>query len=225
MGYVACPQCGNLNRDTDTSCYSCSAELVPPPPPPPEAPPAEAAPDVDDPWAANRDIRVQPLSPKSGGDPNSARFKDLASRYEAKPVPKLNSTPAQGLRAGLPAGLVAGVLMGMYRQQNPDELTRLLVRRMPKLDKKGSTVLGYSIGFDLFLGLLIGGFLGLSNLLCFTPEACVRGAILGAMASAVLIYLAGTSYFGLVLGALNGFVIALLASLIERKLFRTTPKR
>lgn len=221
MGYVACPQCGNLNKDTETKCYNCEAAIEAPPPPPPEAPPAPTSAE-EDPWAANKDLRVQPLSPSSGGDPSKARFKDLASRYEAKPVPKLDSNVMQGIRAGIPAGLIAGVMMGVYRKANPrgDEMTRLLVRKYPKMAKDGSQVLVYSIGFDLFLGVLIGAFLGLSNLLCFIPEASTRGAIIGALASAIMIYFAGTSYVGLLIGAANGLVIAGLAAFIERKLIR-----
>lgn len=217
MSYVACSHCGNLNKESDSNCYSCGQALVPAPPP---APVAEAPAVEEDPWAANKDIRVQPLSPGGGADPSKARFKDLASRYEAKPVPKLNSNALHGIRSGVPAGLIAGTLMGLYRQQSPDEFTKLLVRKYPTIKPKSQEVIGYSICFDLFLGLLLGMLLGLMNILCFPPEAGRIGAILGAVVGGVLVYLVGSGFAGILLGALNGFVIATLAALIERKIFR-----
>jgi len=217
MSYIACSICGNLNRDSDSNCYSCGQELVAPPPPPPEtvAPPVE-----DDPWAANKDLRVQPLSPSAGGDPSKARFKDLASRYEAKAIPKLDANVLHGIRAGVPAGLITGVLMGLYRKQRPDDFTRILVRKYPSMKKSPDQIFGYSIGFDLFLGLILGIILGLTNLLCFTPEASRTGAIVGALVGGGLVYLAGTGFAGIVLGAVHGLILGGLTSLIERKVFR-----
>jgi hypothetical protein len=220
MSYVACANCGNLNRQSDTHCYSCGQELVAVAPPPP---PVEEAPSEDDPWAANRDLRVQPLSVASGGDPSKARFKDLASRYEARPVEKIDANIVHGVRAALPAALLTGPLMALYRKQQPDELTRLVVKKYPKMPKQGSEMMGYSLCFELFFALLLGCILGLTNILCFTPESGRTGAVIGALVSAVMIYLAGLSYGGIVIGAVHGFVLGTLASLIERKLFRRKP--
>lgn len=217
MGFVACVQCGNSNRDTDTNCYSCGAELVLPPPAPPQM---EAPPPEDDPWAANRDLRVQPLSPTGGADPNKGRFRDLASRYEAKAIPKTDANVLHGIRSGVPAGLLVGVLMGFYRKSQSDELTRLVLRRHPKTPKHGSEIFAYSVGFDLFLGLALGIFLGLTNLLCYTPESGIRGAILGALAGGGLCFYVGAGYVGILVGAVQGFLMGILASLIERKLYR-----
>jgi hypothetical protein len=217
MGYIACANCGNLNKDDATTCYSCEQELVAPPPPPP----SEPAPVEENPWSANLDVRVQPLNPNAGGDPTKARFKDLSSRYEARKVPQTNANIMHGLRSGLPAGLLAGVFMGFYRKHKVDEMTRLLVRKHPKMDKHGPEIFGYSVGFDLFLGLILGFILGLTNLLCFPREATTTGAIVGAIAGGVLVYLVGVAdYAGVILGAVNGGVMGALASLIERKLFR-----
>ena len=218
MGYVACANCGNLNKDDAPTCYSCGQEMVaaPPPPPPSEPPPSE-----ENPWAANLDVRVQPLNPNSGGDPTKARFKDLASRYDARKVPQTNANIVHGVRSGVPAGLLAGFFMAMYRKQSVDDMTRLLVRKHPKMEKHGSEIIGYSIGFDLLLGLILGFVLGLTNLLCFPREAMTTGAILGAAAGGILVYLVGVSdYTGVIVGAINGAVMGAAASFIERKLFR-----
>jgi len=190
--------------------------MVAVPTPPPAAPP----PVEENPWV-NKDVRVQPLSPSAGGDPTKARFKDLASRYEARAIPKTQATIVHGIRSGIPAGLVAGVIAGMMRKSKPDELTRLLVRKYPKMDKHGTEILGYSVCFDLFVGILLGLILGLTNLLCFPKEAATTGAVVGAMIGAGLVYMVGVSDFtGVMLGAVNGGLIGLLASLIENKLFR-----
>ena len=217
MGYIACANCGNLNKDDATSCYSCGQEMVAAPPPPPPGPPEASD---ENPWSANLDVRVQPLSPSSG-DPGKARFKDLASRYDVKKVPQTNANVVHGLRSGIPAGLLAGLLMGFYRKYKVDDMTRLLVRKHPKMDKHGGEILGYSICFDLVLGMILGFILGLTNLLCFPREATSTGAVVGAVAGGVLVYLVGISDFtGVMLGAINGGVMGALASLIERKLFR-----
>lgn len=212
--YVACANCGNLNKEGETTCYSCGQEMVAAPPaPPPSAP----QPVEENPWQANLDIRVQPLSPKAS---DKGRFKDLASRYEARKVPKTQAHIGHGLRAGIPAGLLTGALMCAYRKSQVDDMTRLAVRRYPKLDKHGSQMMGYTVCYDLLLGLLIGAALGLSNLLCFPFEATRTGAILGGLAGGVLAFLVGKGYTGALVGVVEGAILAWLASLIERKLFR-----
>lgn len=214
MGYVACANCGNLNKEGDPTCYSCGLELVAAAPPPP--PPIESVEESG--WGSNADIRVQPLRPGGGSEPNKGRFKDLASRYEARKVPKTQATILHGLRSGLPAGLLAGFFMAIYRKYQVDDLTRLLVRGHPHMAKHGSEIMVYSVGFDVFLGLIIGFVLGLTNLLCFTPEATRTGAVLGAVAGAILVFMVGgnVGYVGVAVGALNGALIAFLASSIEK---------
>ena len=69
--YLACSNCGNLNKQGESSCYSCGHDLssdIPPPPPPSEPEPVQ-----DSTWEANTDIRVQPLNPSQGGDATKAR--------------------------------------------------------------------------------------------------------------------------------------------------------
>ena len=216
--YVACPNCGNLNKQGEPTCYSCGQEIptdIPPPPPPA---PVEAAPESG--WQDNLDIRVQPLNPSKGGDPTKGRFKDLASRYEARKVPKTDANIGHGLRSGIPAGLLTGALMCAFRKSQVDDMTRLAYRKNPKVDKHGSEMMGYTMCYDLFLGLLIGAALGLTNLLCFYVEATRAGAVLGALAGGVLSFVVGKGYMGLVIGAVEGAVLAWLACFIENKLFR-----
>ena len=217
MAYVACANCGNLNKEGEPTCYSCGQEMVAAPPPPP--PSSEPPPSAENPWAANLDVRVQPLSPKTG-DPSKARFQDLASRYDARTVPQTNANVLHGLRSGLPAGLLTGVLMGFYRKYQVDDMTRLAVRKYPHMPKHGGEMMAYSVGFDLILGLLLGIVLGMSNLLCFPFEAARTGAILGAFSGALLLWLAGTGFESVVIGVVQGAIMGTLASLIERKLFR-----
>ncbi|MBN9419578.1 hypothetical protein ABS71_17990 [bacterium SCN 62-11] len=214
--YVACANCGNLNKQGDPTCYSCGQEMVAAPPPPPAPPEPEAV--EENPWQANLDIRVQPLNPKTGG--GQGRFKDLSSRYEARAVPKTQANIGHGLRAGIPAGLLTGALMCAYRKVQVDDMTRLAYRKNPKIDKHGSQMMGYTMGYDLFLGLLIGMCLGLTNLLCFPVEATRTGAILGGIAGGVLAYLVGKGFSGALVGVLEGAVLAWLACMIETKLFR-----
>lgn len=215
--YVACANCGNLNKEGEATCYSCGQELVAvvPPPPVSDEPIAE-----ENPWQANLDIRVQPLNPSKGGDPSKGRFKDLASRYEARAVPKTQANIGHGLRAGIPAGLLTGALMCGYRKSQVDDMTRLAIRKYPKLDKHGSQMMGYTMCYDLFLGLLIGAALGLSNLLCFPFEAARTGAILGGLAGGVLAFMVGKGYSGAMVGVVEGLILAFLAYFIEAKLFR-----
>lgn len=217
--YVACPNCGNLNKQGEPTCYSCGQEMPTDIPPPPPTAPVEAVAE-ENPWQANLDIRVQPLNPSKGSDASKGRFKDLASRYEARKVPKTDSNVVHGLRAGIPAALLTGALMCAFRKSQVDDMTRLAYRKNPKVDKHGSTMMGYTMCYDLVLGLLIGAALGLTNLLCFYVEATRAGAVLGALAGGVLSFLAGKGYLGLVIGAVEGAVLAWLACLIENKVFR-----
>lgn len=215
--YVACANCGNLNKEGEATCYSCGQELVAAPPPPPVS--NEPLPE-ENPWQANLDIRVQPLSPAKGGDPSKGRFKDLASRYEARAVPKTQANAGHGLRAGIPAGLLTGAIMCGFRKSQVDDLTRMAIRKYPKMDKHGSQIMGYTVCYDLILGLLIGVALGLTNLLCFPFEASRTGAILGALAGGVLSFMVGKGYSGALIGAVEGLLLAWLACMIETKLFR-----
>lgn len=216
--YFACANCGNLNKQGDTTCYSCGQELVEPPPPPPPSPETPEPAAEENPWQANLDIRVQPLNPKTAG--GQGRFKDLASRYEARHAPRTEANVGHGLRAGIPAGLLTGGLMCAYRKVRVDDMTRLAYRKDPKIDKHGSQMMAYTMGYDLFLGLIIGIFLGLTNLLCFAIEASRTGAVLGGLAGAVLAYLAGKGFSGVLIGVLEGLVLGWLACMIETKLFR-----
>jgi hypothetical protein len=50
------------------------------------------------------------IAPK---DADAGRFKDLASRYETKPVPKLDATAIHGLRSGLVGGIVSAAYRGV----------------------------------------------------------------------------------------------------------------
>jgi len=214
--YVACSNCGNLNKQSETACYSCGQELANdiPPPPPPSEPVAQ-----DSAWEVNTDIRVQPLNPRQG-DATKPRFKDLASRYEARKVPTTQANVGHGLRSAIPAALLTGGLMCAFRKSQVDDLTRLLVRKHPKMDKHGSEIMGYTMCFDLFLGLIIGIALGLTNLLCFPYEASRAGAVIGALVGGVLAFMVGKGYMGAMVGAVEGMVLAFLASFIERRLFR-----
>ncbi|MBX3169486.1 MAG: hypothetical protein KF760_18945 [Candidatus Eremiobacteraeota bacterium] len=187
------------------------------PPPPPAAP---AEPVEENPWQANLDIRVQPLNPSKGGDPTKGRFKDLASRYEARKIPQTQANIGHGLRAGIPAGLLTGAMMCAFRKSQVDDMTRLAYRKNPKIDKHGSQMMGYTMCYDLFLGVLIGAALGLSNLLCFYFEASRAGAVLGALAGGVLSFIVGKGFMGVAIGAIEGLVLGWLASAIENKLFR-----
>lgn len=216
--YVACANCGNLNKEGEPTCYSCGQEMVAAPPPPPPSAPEPTA--EENPWQANLDIRVQPLNPSKGSDMSKGRFKDLASRYEARKVPTTQANIGHGLRSGIPAGLLTGALMCAFRKSQVDDMTRLAVRKYPKMDKHGSQMMGYTMCYDLFLGLLIGAALGLSNLLCFPFEASRTGAILGGLAGGVLAFMVGKGYTGALIGVVEGLVLAWLASFIERKLFR-----
>ena len=218
--YVACPNCGNLNKQGEPTCYSCGQEIPNDIPPPPPSEPVAAV--EENPWQANLDIRVQPLNPSKGSDVSKGRFKDLASRYEARKVPKTQAHIGHGLRAGIPAGLLTGAMMCGFRKFQVDDMTRLAYRKNPKIEKHGSQMMGYTMCYDLFLGLLIGVALGLSNLLCFYVEASRAGAILGALAGGVLSFIVGKGYMGVVIGAVEGLVLAWLACVIENKLFRGT---
>ena len=84
------------------ACVPESGDASPPPPP---APPP-SAPVEDDPYAANREIQARSLG---GGNKDKAKFKDLASRYEARKVPKTDATILHGWRSGAIAGLVCGL--------------------------------------------------------------------------------------------------------------------
>lgn len=216
--YVACPNCGNLNKQDAATCYSCEQAMptdIPPPPPTAVEQPVE-----ENPWQANLDIRVQPLNPSKGGDATKGRFKDLASRYEARKVPKTQANIGHGLRAGIPAGLLTGALMCAFRKNQVDDMTRLAYRKNPKIEKHGSQMMAYTMGYDLMLGLLIGAALGLSNLLCFYLEASRAGAVLGALAGGVLSFIVGKGFMGVAIGAVEGLVLGFLACAIENKLFR-----
>lgn len=216
--YVACPNCGNLNKQGETACYSCGQEIPTDLPPPPPPAPVEAV--AESGWQDNLDIRVQPLNPSKGSDVSKGRFKDLASRYEARKIPKTDANIGHGLRAGIPAGLLTGGLMCAFRKVQVDDMTRLAYRKNPKIDKHGSQMMGYTMGYDLALGLLIGVALGLSNLLCFYFEASRAGAIIGALAGGVLSFIVGKGFMGVAIGAVEGLVLGWLASAIENKLFR-----
>ena len=215
MGYVACAHCGSSNRDSDSHCYNCEKELVAAPPPPPTAEP-EALPE-DNPWAANQDLRVQPLNPKFA---DKGRFKDLASRYEASHIPKTQSNVIHGIRSGVVGGLIVGAGMAFYRQKSSDGFTKLLLRKDPKMPKTGNEVAAFSLGFDLFLGLFLGILLGARNLLCFTPDAMRNGAVVGALAGGAISYIVGKGYENVIIGGVEGLALGLTISLVERYLFR-----
>jgi hypothetical protein len=215
MGYIACANCGSSNRDSDSHCYQCEQPLVAAAPPPPP-PPSEALP-ADDPWAANRDLRVQSIDPKFA---DKGRFKDLASRYEASHIPKTQSNVVHGFRSGVVGGLIVGAGMALYRQKSVDGFTRLLLRKDPKMPKNGSEVAAFSMGFDLIFGLLLGVILGARNLVCFTPDAARNGALLGALIGGAIAFTLGKGYESILIGGLEGLALGTTISLVERYLFR-----
>ena len=214
MAYLNCPKCGSINRQGDPVCFQCQADLTdaPPPPPPPVAPVIE-----EDPYAANRD-----LAPRRIGSDDKPKFKDLASRYEAKPVPKMDSTAIHGIRSGAIAGFLMGIVMCVYRKYVADETTVLLARKMGKgFQKHGMDVFVATMTIEFLYGILIGAILGFTNILCFTPESAQKAAMISALVAVLLFYFAGTASFAFIfVGALHGYLLGLLISLIEKKIFR-----
>jgi hypothetical protein len=221
MSYVACHACGNLNRAQDTQCFSCQADLTAAPPPPPmpipvagEAPAAAAAPDSDEFQLDNRVMRIAPK------DADAGRFKDLASRYETKPVPKLDATAIHGLRSGLVGGIVTGFLSGLFRLKVPDDFTRLFARKYPQISQHPGQIFSLSLGMDVVLGLLIGLLLGFTNRLCWQAESAQAGAVIMAIVGAIVIYYTQGHVATVVIAAVHGWIMAFLISGIERKIFR-----
>lgn len=214
MAYLNCPKCGSINRQGDAVCFQCQADLTdaPPPPPPPPAPVIE-----EDPYASNRD-----LAPRRIGSDDKPKYKDLASRYEAKPVPKMDSTAIHGIRSGAIAGFLMGIVMCIYRKNVVDETTVLLARKMGKgFQKHGADVFVATMTIDFLYGILIGAILGLTNILCFTPEASRNAAMISALVAVILYYFAGTAPIWVIfVGAVHGYLLGMLASLIEKKIFR-----
>jgi hypothetical protein len=220
MAYINCPKCGSINRDSDPKCFSCQADLteVAPPPPPPAPPPpppgAQASGFGDNAALAEREL--------SSGNADKPRFKDLASRYEARPLPRLDSNLWQGIRSGLIAGLLTGFAFAFYRSKGDDDTWKMLIHYMPALHTRQiADIVIYSLGMNGLFGLFLGGGLGATGRICFTQESTFVGAVLGAVGGALIMYFAPhADYTVVVVGAVNGYLTALLASLIERKIFR-----
>ena len=214
MGFLTCPGCGNINRDSDTNCFSCQADLtaVPPPPPAPVAEPVQ-------------EVEAEPAMgmTRIGGPVTDApRFKDLASRYVTKPVPKMDSTAVHGLRSGIFGGILVGAAMGAFRTQVPDDLTRLLIRKYPTMPKNGFDIWFYTFFGDILFGLVLGAILGFINQLCWQPESGRTGAILGTLVAGIIYYMSGHTGepATILIGAVHGWVLAFTISGIERKVFR-----
>ena len=217
MGYLPCPQCGSVNRDTDPNCFSCNADLtaVPPPPPPPTVPMEEAA----TPGVPELDLRVSRISDDKV---DQGRFKDLASRYEAKPLPKMDSGVEHGLRSGLIGGLLIGAILGMLRLQMPDDFTYLIIRHFPGTAKAGMDIFIFTLVGDVFFGLFLGALLGFRNQLCWQPESGRTGLVFGLLISLGVYYHIGhiAQPVSIAIGTIHGYILAWIISGIERKLFR-----
>lgn len=218
MGFLACPQCGQINRDSDSECFSCKADLtgVPPPPPPP-VPVEEAV--AATPAGPELDVRVARIA---GQKTDGGHFKDLASRYEAKPTPKMDSGVMQGLRSGLIGGAFVGAAMGFLRTQLPDDVTKLIIRKYPTIKPDGFDIWKFTFIGDLVFGLILGAILGFINQLCWQPESARTGAIIGVLVACVTYYICGhgQNVVSIVVGTFHGYALAWIISGIERKMFR-----
>jgi hypothetical protein len=215
--YLTCPQCGSINRDSDSNCFSCNADLtsVPPPPPPPSVPSEEAAQE----GVPALDVRVSKIA---DGKIDQGRFKDLSSRYEAKPLPKMDSTVLHGLRSGLVAGMIVGAAMGVTRTQLADDFTTLIVRYYPKTPKDGIDVFLFTFLGDIFFGVILGMILGFINLLCWQAESARTGMLFGLLVACGAYYQCGVlgHPFTILIGVFHGYVLGWSISTVERKLFR-----
>ncbi len=211
-----------LNRAADTQCYQCQAELgEAPPPPPPVVPPTPEGPAGEQaPWAGG-DVPQRRIGAEKTEKGYNVKPKDLSARYERKEIPVTDATVLHGLRAAPLAGLVMGAVMGMMRNYYTDETAVLLSKKF-KIARNGLPMMEYSLAVDLGFSLVMGLILGLTNLLCFAPEAGRAGAVIGALTAAGIIFMAphGANYFNVVIGLIHGFLLAYLISQTERKLFR-----
>jgi len=210
-----------LNRAADTQCYQCQAELgEAPPPPPPVIPPTPEGPAGEQsPWSGG-DLPQRRIGAEKEKS-YSVKPKDLAARYERKEIPQTDATILHGLRAAPLAGLIMGAAMGLLRNYYTDETARYLSKKF-SIARTGMQMMQYSIAIDLAFSLVLGFILGLTNLLCFPPESGRAGAVIGALAAAVIIFMVpvGANYMNVVIGLVHGFLLAYLISLTERKLFR-----
>ena len=221
MAYINCPKCGSINRDSDSVCFSCQADLgaLPPPPPTPPPPPPVAG-EAGSAYGDNAELSNRQIG---SGNHDAPRFKDLAKRYEAKPLPNLDSNLLHGVRSGIVAGILVGAVMGLIRTQGDDGTLRLMAHEIAALHaRKPVDIVIYSTVMDFLFGAFMGAFLGLTNRLCFMVESSMAGAVFGAIGGGLIVFFSPPppEYLCIPFGLVHGYILAWLTSGIERKVFR-----
>ncbi len=204
MKYIPCIHCGAQNRETDTKCYMCEKPLS---------------------GELSEGEGVIPDS-SSAIPPRAETRIPHASSYKM-PMADRDSTWIQGLRSGALSGVVMGTLCGI----SCSLFWGFLAAAFTPPQSVGNQVAvagmaGIFFFFIIFLcnvfyGAIVGALLGGINVLCYQLDCAKIGGIIGlvlAIIGAIISHRFGIMNF--FAGATHGAMLGVLASYIEKKVFR-----
>jgi hypothetical protein len=204
MKYISCPHCGSQNRETDTNCYMCEKPLSGAP-----APGEGAIPD--------------------GGEaipPKASTHIPHAPAYKLQTQDK-ESTWIHGLRSGALSGVVLGTVCGLTCSAFYSMIFSAFLPQLSTGSQVAAAgVFGIIFFFIIFFanviyGAVIGAILGAMNVLCYQVDCAKIGAIAGVVISLVFSVIGHNfSAGGIFGGVTHGAIIGVLASYIEKKVFR-----
>lgn len=204
MKYVSCPHCGSQNRETDTKCYMCEKSM--------DGAPAAGEGALPDGTSA--------IPPRSETHiPKSSFFKMQTQNRDTTWIDGLRSGALSGVVLGTVCGLTCSLFYGMI-------ISAFLPAASIGNQAAMAGLAGIIFFFIIFLsnvvyGALIGALLGGINVLCYQLDSAKIGGLVG-LVIAVVFALIGQKFnvTGIFGGAAHGAMIGVLASYIEKKVFR-----
>ncbi|MGV8119127.1 MAG: hypothetical protein AB2L14_05110 [Candidatus Xenobiia bacterium LiM19] len=204
MKYIPCPHCGSQNRETDTKCYMCEK-------------PMSGAPAAGEGVLPDGDSAIPPRSETH--IPKSSFFKMPAQNRDTTWIDGLRSGALSGVALGTVCGLTCSLFYGMIISAFLPESS---LGNQAAVAGLAGIIFFFIIFFsNVVYGALIGALLGGINVLCYQLDCAKIGGIIG-LVLAVVFALIGHSFnlTGIFSGAVHGAMIGVLASYIEKKVFR-----
>ncbi|MEW6281966.1 MAG: hypothetical protein AB1758_25400 [Candidatus Eremiobacterota bacterium] len=199
MGYIRCPGCGGMNRDTDSKCYSCETELTAEGAPPPPSVVEEGA--------------EPPPAPVSGRPPVATVAPGVAASDR-------KSTVLHGLRSGAIGGAMVGSVLGVIVAMFGGLFGMAFTNSWSGGALVGAAVFLAVLIEQTFRGVVIGAVLGAIDELCYAADAARVGFYVGIAFGVISMFTGNGGLIGTLLCGLLGSLTGLSASWAERRLFR-----